>query len=726
MDLNKRLEDRYKKLDKYFLENQKMYFSYDEVNLVLDIEVSPNEEKTKALTYSVAIMNCDDETDICFKYNTVEQALEQLINLKCKKANVYIHNLYYDIKPFLIEFINKYGNNQNLEKIEEKEIYNPFKKEKSKLKVMDNKNKSNKNEFSYDVVLKKGMMYACTFHAENIIVNEKLGLEQPKQIRFFDTLKIIPYSLQKSSQAFLNLELRKDGIDYDKIRNINDKLTFEEKTYIYDDVFSLKYLVRKLIIEGFEVDGHTVRYTKITNSSQSLSDYKDTLLEDFEHKLNSFEDEEFYQQIHTKLLKTRYFVLDDDKRNLKKDILFKTVFPPLNYFMDSYLRHSYYGGLSFVDFKNVKKYKKVKNKIGVVLDVNSLYPYVMLDKLLPVGYPIYKNKPYTEMNKKYKEIYSLYIQEITIYNMKLKKGKTAFVQVKDRTDFNGREVIEENINKDGKKVPITLLLCNPLLDLLFENYNIKAYYLGGHIAFQGQYNLFKNYLDFWGMIKKKSVGANREIAKLRQNALYGKFGSNGDNEITYISVDGGKFKAINTHEEYITDNIYLPISTFITSYAKEHLIKAINNNRERFMYCDTDSMHLFGTIEEVKGITIHDKTYGAWKHELTFDDFIYIGAKRYAEKDVKSGKWDIKCCGLSDKIMKSIDDISTFESCEYTSKELKKVKLYTRKDDVYYYKDKDFKIKVKGLYKSKKSKIVEGGTLIIEQPYMLNASNFYY
>ena len=144
------------------------------------------------------------------------------------------------------------------------------------------------------------------------------------------------------------------------------------------------------------------------------------------------------------------------------------------------------------------------------------------------------------------------------------------------------------------------------------------------------------------------------------------------------------------------------------------------------MYCDTDSMHLFGRIEEVKGITIHDKTYGAWKHELTFNDFIYIGAKRYAEKDIESGKWDIKCCGLSDKIMKSIDDISTFESCEYTSKELKKVKLYTRKDDVYYYKDKDFKTKVKGLYKSKKSKIVEGGTLIIEQPYMLNATNFYY
>lgn len=726
MDLNEKLQNRYKKLDKYFLEEQKLYIKSDEVNLVLDIEVSPNEYKNKALTYSVAIMSCDDETDICFKYNTVEKALEQLLNLQCKKVNVYIHNLFYDIKPFLIEFINKYGNNQVIETIQEKEIYNPFNKEKINMKVMDNKNRDKKPNYSYDVILKKGMMYSCSFYGENVVVNEKLGLEQPKQIRFYDTLKIIPYTLQKSSEAFLGLILRKDGIDYDKIRNINDRLTFEEKTYIYDDVFSLKYLVRKLIIEGFEVDGHTVRYTKITNSSQSLSDYKDTLLQDFYYKSNCFDNEEFYQEIDTKLMKTRFYTLDDDKANLKKDILFKCVYPPLNYYIDSYLRHSYYGGLSFVDFKNVNKYTKVKNKKGVVLDVNSLYPYVMLDKLLPVGYPIYKEKPYNQMSKKYKSNFPLYVQEIIIYNMKLKKNKTAFVQVKDDVNFNGREVLEENINKNGKRVPIKLLLCNPLLDLLFENYNVKAYYLGSHIAFKGINNLFKNYLDFWGMIKKKSTGANREIAKLRQNALYGKFGSNGDNEITYINVDGGKFKAINTHEEYITDNIYLPISTFITSYAKEHLIKAINENRDRFLYCDTDSMHLFGDIEEVKGITIHDKNYGAWKHEMTFNDFIYIGAKRYAEKDVKSNKWEIKCCGLSDKIMKSIDDIETFSSCEYTSKELKKIKLYTKKDDVYYYKDKDFKTKVKGLYKSKKSKIVEGGTLIIEQPYMLNASNFYY
>ena len=76
--------------------------------------------------------------------------------------------------------------------------------------------------------------------------------------------------------------------------------------------------------------------------------------------------------------------------------------------------------------------------------------------------------------------------------------------------------------------------------------------------------------------------------------------------------------------------------------------------------------------------------------------------------------------------MKQLKDINTFEMCEYTSKELNKIKLYTKKDDIYYYKDKECTQRVKGLFKSKKSRIVKNGTLIVEQPYMLNTNPFSY
>ena len=723
--LNKILEDIQKNIDLYFYENKDLEVYNNEVmNLVLDIEACPTGVKDEVMTYSIALMSCDDNNYICYKYNKVDDFLEMLLTLNCQKLNIYVHNLLYDFKPFIIEFI-KNGGKQIFDSTYEKFMFNPFNNHKEQLTIMKNGvDLSQVAPNTFKMCLKKGQLYNATLYGNNVRYKDKKGKikEKPIEINFFDTLKIVPYTLQKCCDAFLDLQLPKDGLDYEKIRNIDDELTFEEKVYIYNDVFGLSELVKKLIIKGFDVDGKHIQYTKITNSSQSLSDYKDSLLEDYLEQQNSFENEEFTHEIETKLYNTKFYNIEDKEQ--MKDLLFKNVFPPQNYFIDKFIRLSYYGGLSTVHFENVEKFSKYENKIGQVFDVNSLYPYIMQDRLLPYGNPQHNKKPYNKMNKKYKENYPLYIQEIIIYDMKVKRNKMPFVQVKMDKNFNGRDVIKENINIYGEKQPIKLVLCNPLLELLFENYNVNSYKLGQHLAFRGTHNLFKNYLNFWGEIKKRSKGANREIAKLRQNALYGKFGTCGDTEKIEIVIEDGKFKVNNTHQQIVSDNIYVAMSSFITSYAKHYLVSSINENYKNFLYCDTDSLHLFGNLEDVKGLFIDDKIYGAWKHELTFNDFKYIGSKRYAEKDIKSGKWDIKCCGLSDNIMKQLDDIKVFDNCEYTSKELKKIKLYT-KDDIYYYKDKNCTQKVIGLIRSKKSKIVKGGTLIVEQPYQLTSNNYY-
>ena len=161
------------------------------------------------------------------------------------------------------------------------------------------------------------------------------------------------------------------------------------------------------------------------------------------------------------------------------------------------------------------------------------------------------------------------------------------------------------------------------------------------------------------------------------------------------------------------------MASFITSYAKEFLVNAINSNRQYFMYCDTDSIHLKCTIDKVKGVTIHDKNFSCWCHEMSFNDYKYIGAKRYAEKNSNNNKWDIKCCGLTDKIMKQVDDIEVFGNCELTQKELNNMTIYTNDDTVYYYYDKECTKKIKGLIKSKKARQVEYGTLIITTPYAI-------
>lgn len=722
--LNKIMQNIHNDLDNYFYENVTLK-PYDKImNFVLDIEASPTENKDEVLTYSIAIMSCDNDEYICYKYNKVSDFMDMMLSLNAEKVNFYVHNLLYDFKPFIIDLITRYNASQLFDTTYEKTMINPFNRKKEKLTLIKKEFDLEHKPYTYSVTLKKGQLYNATFYGNNVktVTKRKYVKYKPIEINFFDTLKIAPYTLQKCCSAFLGLELPKDGLDYNKIRNIDDELTHEEKVYIYNDVFGLSEVVKKLIINGFWVNGKKVQYTKLTNSSQSLSDYKDTLLEDYRNKQNCFNDDLTFEIDNTLTLNGFFRKEEED---YQKEILFKTLFPPQNYFIDRFIRQSYYGGLSTVHFDNVEKYSKYENKIGQVFDVNSLYPFIMQDKLLPYGHPIFSEKPYKNKSKTFKENYPLYIQEIIIYDMKIKRGKMPFVQVKGDKNFNGREVISENINLKGEKQTIKLVLCSPLLELLFENYNVTSYKLGCHLAFRGTHDLFKNYLEFWGEIKKSSTGANREIAKLRQNALYGKFGTSGDVEKTEIQVIDGKFTVVHTHEEMVSDNIYVAMSSFITSYAKQYLVTSINANYKNFLYCDTDSLHLFGTLEEVKGLFIDDKTYGAWKHELTFNDFRYIGSKRYAEKDVKTGKWDIKCCGLSDEIMKKVDDINIFSPCEYTSKELSKMKLYTRENDIYYYKDENFTTKVVGLFKSKKSKIVKNGTSIVEQPYQLSSNKYY-
>ena len=58
-------------------------------------------------------------------------------------------------------------------------------------------------------------------------------------------------------------------------------------------------------------------------------------------------------------------------------------------------------------------------------------------------------------------------------------------------------------------------------------------------------------------------------------------------------------------------------------------------------------------------------------------------------------------------------------------KELDKlIDTFYKKDDIYYYKDKECTKKVKGLLRSKKKMNVKGGVLIKEQPYQITDSIF--
>ena len=725
MELNDLLKSIKDNLSNYRIINQPIPFREHDV-IVFDIEACAIKNHTEMLTYSIACMSCYDKSNIMYWYNDVSYFLDMLLSAKCKTLKIYAHNCLYDVKPFLLKFVEKYGNNQKKLKFDKKLVYNSYfnKYEKINLPVINVKKKL--NTFEYELLISNNIFYGLTIQSEKTT------------IKFLDSYKIIPQSLQDACDSFLGLKLPKDGLDYNKQRTLDDELTVEEWKYIYDDVFGLKYLIKLCCIDGFDVNGKHVQFTKLTNSSQSMFDYKETLLEDYEKKENAFSNEEFCSYVENWLKKSGFYSKKSEYEKI--ECLFTAIFGKPQYTTDKWIRKSYYGGLCTPHYENCDKYSKCNDRRGKVYDVNSLYPFIMTTCLLPYGKGEYSDIPYKKMKDNYKEKYPLYIQDITIYELEIKPNHMAWLQVKGNGYFNSREIIKNNM-KDGELIELNLRLCTPLFELLFECYNVKTFKLGGHFAYRGAYKLFDNYISFWKEVKQTSTGAKRAVAKLRQNGLYGKFGMNSEKRETFFNNDDGKF-TIEYGEDYLGTGVYLPMATFITSYAKQYLVNAINNNYNRFLYCDTDSLHLYG-LEEPKGMKVDKLEYGAWDNEMNFDDFKYLSPKRYAERKVitksKTVKldnfylniWIIKCCGLTDKIMKKVDDINVFNYCEYDSKTINKMfnegKIFksTSEDDVYYYKDREHKIKIIGLIKSKKSKIVRYGTDIHEQPYMITKTNNY-
>ena len=304
--------------------------------------------------------------------------------------------------------------------------------------------------------------------------------------------------------------------------------------------------------------------------------------------------------------------------------------------------------------------------------------------------------------------------------------------------FKSTEYQENNSYIDKKTGKVKYEECvftftNIQLKRFLETYDLPLgiEYVDGY-AFKGSYGLFDEYIDTFMELKKVGTGARKSTAKLMLNSLYGKFGTNPQREERFLQFDDGVFSTTNRNEddilvEYLSNSVYLPIASFITAYAREVLLNATNNVFDRFLYCDTDSIHILG-YDIPTNIPIHDKNLGAWKLEGKFINAKYIGAKRYAElmvNDEGEKHWDIKCCGVSADIIKQLDDIEVFDICEYTGKELDKlIDTFYKKDDIYYYKDKECTKKVKGLLRSKKKMNVKGGVLIKEQPYQITDSIF--
>lgn len=430
----------------------------------------------------------------------------------------------------------------------------------------------------------------------------KANKKKPNKVTIYDSLKILNFSVEKIAKDF-NLPIKKLEIDYKAKREINHILTDDEVAYIKNDV---EIMARALDIL-FKMD-----LTKMTIASNAIGFYK---------KLN---------------------------KN------FKLYFPELDYSVDENIRRSYKGGFTYLN----PIYKEVETSRGIVLDVNSLYPSVMKNEKLPIGEPLYFNGKY-ENDK----LYNLYVQVISC-SFKVKPNMIPTIQIKGNLSFIPNEYLESS-----KSDIVTLTLTNVDLELFFKHYDVYDLTFHGGYKFKSIKGLFNNYINYWSeekiKAKKDNNGARYLTSKLMLNSLYGKFGANPNVRTKRPYLDDDKVLRFTFNEREIGNTVYIPVASFITSYARRKTIEtsqAIRDytldkyNKDYYIYSDTDSIHMLELSEEElkQFIDIDDYKLGAWKLESRFIKGKFIRQKCYIEMDAE-GKIISTIAGLPKKLAKIIN-----------------------------------------------------------------------
>lgn len=410
---------------------------------------------------------------------------------------------------------------------------------------------------------------------------------------FYDSYKKLPFPVAKIATGF-GLPMTKGEIDYKAYRSIDHVLTEEEKDYIIRDC--------KIVAEALKVQFEQ-GLTKMTNASDAMASYKETIG-------NKFVD----------------------------------WFPTLPAVLDDNIRKAYKGGFVYLN----PKYKNVRGTKGRSYDVNSLYPSVMYEKLLPFGYPVF-----FEGRPEPTETYPLYIVHLTCC-FQLREGYIPMLQLKKNRRFVETEYLTSSWVKVGNQwenEPVEMYLTSVDYELFKEHYIITRETLIDGWKFKGATGMFKTYIDYWMHIKETETGPKRQLAKLQLNSLYGRFAlsTRTSQKIPYL--DEKNVVRYEYSEEETREPVYTAMGCFITAYAREKTIRSAQANYDRFIYADTDSLKLTG-YEDAEGLEVHNTHLGAWKDEGNFSDSKWIRCKTYMV--TVDGKTKVTCAGMPDNVKEKV------------------------------------------------------------------------
>lgn len=462
----------------------------------------------------------------------------------------------------------------------------------------------------------RGPWYSITVKMHNMV------------IEFRDSYKLLPFSVKRIGKGFQTKHQKLD-MEYEGFRYAGCVITNKEKEYIRNDVLVVKEALEIMFERGHQ---------KLTIGSCCLEEFKST-----------------YDKIDYK----NFF---PDLTGVEIDA---EIYGECN--ADKYIRHSYRGGYCYL----VKGKENRKYSHGWTADINSSYPSNMSSESgnrYPVGLPKFWQGDIPNLPEQ-----SYYFVRIKC-RFKIKDGMLPTVQIKGSFLYSGTDYLTTSDIYDyssgtykryymrkGKlhDTQITMTMTCVDYELFLQHYDVYDLEVLDGCWFRTEIGLFDEYMYKYKKIKESSQGAERELAKLYLNNLYGKFSANDSSSYKVPYINKKNVLGFELVEEHEKKPGYIAIGSAITSYARRFVINAAQANyqgpdRDGFIYCDTDSIHCSGNPEDAKGIKIHPTNFCAWKLESYWDKAVFVRQKTYIEHVTHNDGepvepyYQIRCAGMSE------------------------------------------------------------------------------
>ncbi len=300
----------------------------------------------------------------------------------------------------------------------------------------------------------------------------------------------------------------------------------------------------------------------------------------------------------------------------------------------------------------VKGKEKKMYTNGTTADVNSLYPSMMSSESgnqYPIGEPTFWCGDYIP-DTAVDGLHYFFVRFKTRFY--IKPGMLPFIQIKNTLSYRATEMLEtsDRYNKeDGQyysqyydldgnmqEAIVTLTMTMTDFKLFTEHYELVDFEILDGCYFNAAVGIFDEYIEKYKQIKIHSKGAQRELAKLFLNNLYGKMASSQQSnfKVAYVKDD----KTIGFYTQLANDKEagYIAVGSAITSYARNFTIRAAQKNyhgvdKPGFIYADTDSIHCSLPPDEIVGIKVHPTDFCCWKLESSWDVGFFIRQKTYVE-----------------------------------------------------------------------------------------------